>query len=163
MTFMAWPPPMWKELLLLCLVAAVFLAYWFRRNVLAELKAAPAGGRLEQVCQANNLRFLEVRQRLQGRFEPDELAALGRDLGRDYRILTYLLGHAGSVERRRLRFIERMLMADFRLVQAWFWLTLRFSERQPRGALEEMISILVRLADSLANRIAPARTGSATA
>lgn len=161
MTLMNWPPPMWRELLLLCLVAAFFLAYWFRRNVLAELKAAPSGARLEHVCQANNLRFLDVRQRLHGRLEPKELAAIGRDLGRDYRVLTYLLRHAGSLERRRLTFIERMLMADFRLVQGWFWITLRVSERHPRRALGEMVSILVRLADSLARRIAPTRAPGA--
>lgn len=163
MTLMAWYPPMWKELLLLFLVAVFFLAYWFRRNVLAELKAAPPGDRIDQVCQANHLRFLEIRQRLQGRLELEEIAGLGRDLGRDYRTLTWLLRHAGSLDRRRLRFTERMLMADFRLVQAWFWLTLRLSERRPRRALEEMVSILVRLADSLAGRIAspPARRASA--
>ncbi|MCS7316241.1 MAG: hypothetical protein RMI94_13825 [Bryobacterales bacterium] len=155
MTLMAWHPPLWSELLLLVGVATLFLAHWFRRNVLAELKAAPASGRLEQLCQANNLRFLEIRDRLKPRMEPDELAALGRQLNRDYRLLTYLLRHAGAIEGCRLRFIERMLMADFRLVQAWFWLTLRVSERAPLRALQEMISILVRLADSLAARLAP--------
>ncbi len=161
MTSMAWYPPLWTELLSLCLVGALFLAYWFRRNVLAELKAAPAGGRLEQVCQANNLKFLEIRRRLQERLEPDELAALGRELGRDYRLLTYLLHHAGYLECRAVRFVDRMLMADFRLVQTWFWLTLRLSDTQSRRALEEMISILARLADSLAARIAPSRARSA--
>lgn len=163
MTFMAWYPPMWKELLLLLLVAVLFLAYWFRRNVLAELKAAPAGARIEQVCQANHLRFHEIRQRPLGGLEPDEAASLARDLAREYRTLVWLLRHAGGAERRRLRFIERMLMADFRLVQAWFWLTLRFSERQPRRALEEMISILVRLADGLAGRIASSQARRASA
>jgi hypothetical protein len=161
MTVLAWYPPMWREALLLCLVVVLFLAYWFRRNVLAELKSQPPGEHVEAVCRANNLSFPEIEQRLGADASLEQWQNAGRALGREFKLLTFLLTHAGSVGQSRPTFTDRMLMADFRLMQASFWLTLRLANRPPRRALGEMVRILNRLADSLARRIHALRNRAA--
>jgi hypothetical protein len=163
MTLVAWPPPLWQEILLLALVVLLFLAYWFRRNVLAELKAQPPGELIEQICRANDLGFPTILERLQAGHDLQSWAMAGRVLGRDYKLLTFLLFHAGGTGRSRVTFSDRMLMADFRLMQIRYWITLSIAQRPPRQALEEMVRILGRLADSVARRVYPARSRSTTA
>ena len=163
MTLMAWSPPLWQEVLLLALVALLFLAYWFRRNVLAELKSQPPSELIEQICRANNLSFMSIEESLRAGHDLESWARAGRVLGTDYKLLTFLLLHTRGTGRSRVTFNDRMLMADFRLMQLWYWLTLRVAQRQPRRALEEMVRILGRLADSLARRIYAARSRTTTA
>ncbi|MGC8794666.1 MAG: hypothetical protein ACP5U2_14880 [Bryobacteraceae bacterium] len=157
MTLLARYPPMWKDVVLLCLLTGSFLAYWFRRNVLATLKSRQPGEHVEQVCRANDLHFLDARRRLSSGASVEILRNLAAELGRDFTLVVFLLRHAGGAAPVRPSFMERMLMLDFRLMQLWFWLSLRFSSRQPARALEEMISILSLLADALGRRLASRR------
>ncbi len=152
---------MWAEIVIL-LLGFLLVGYWFRRNTLAVLKSRAIGEPAHAVAGANRLNFLEIRQRLQaggagGRFE-----ALGHALAEDYRVLTFLLRHAGGADRPAGTLMDRMLMLDFRLMQAWFHITRRVSQRQALRALEEMSAILGQLAESMGRRLALSGPGAST-
>ncbi len=144
---------MWAQIVIV-LVALLLLFYWFRRNTLAVLKSQPIHEPAQRIAQANRLRFLEIRQRLQTGAALESFENVGRALSEDYQVLTFLLRHAGGHERVSGKLMDCMLMLDFRLMQAWFHLVRQLSHRQALRALEEMSAILGQLAESMGRRVA---------
>lgn len=149
---------MWAELLIVA-VGLLLFWYWFRRNTLAVLKSRPVEEPAYKVAQANGLRFFEIRRRLQAGSELDGFDSIGRALREDFRLLTFLLRHAGGAEPASGKLTDHMLMLDFHLMQLWFHLSRRISRRQALRALEEMSGILGQLAESMGRRLAFSRSG----
>lgn len=140
-------------LLIACLVL-VLSVYWFRYNCRSILKTGTSRDRVEYVASANQLAFLEVEARLGGDWQAAEMSVMNDSLQRDYVVLTCLLrytaapGSAFSMD-------QRMLMADFKLMQRWYSLTRRLYMTAPaRHSLAERARVLAHFADTLAARSA---------
>ena len=134
---------------LIIAVSLILFVYWFRYTCLLVLQTELSLQHVGSAVEANNLKFPLVRDDLErGRLAFDEQYAA---LESDYRIVSYLLDNAsgfrsGSIE-------ERMLLADFRLMQIWYRVTRNALQQQAQSSLSEMSSILGYFADRMGRRI----------
>ncbi len=141
------------ELLLAVFVAVLFL-YWLRYNCLAILRSATAGERVRQVAAANHLAFLDVEERLASDRGQGALDKLNQALRRDYYILTCLLRYSSGLRSGAYSFEQRMLMADFKLMQLRYMLLGRLSAGVAQRSLAEQSSILKHFANAMGERSA---------
>jgi len=112
----------------------LLFVYWFRCSCILLLRSQadqPAA------AAASRYSYAHVQQCLK---TETELAPLHGFLERDYRVLTYLLDHAPSLELERLEY--RLLVLDYKVMQGWYRLTKSAAPRQARRALTEMADIL---------------------
>jgi hypothetical protein len=84
---------------------------------------------------------LKVRESLKSEVALDPLR---ESLDRDYRVLTYLIGHAAGLELATLE--DRLLMLDYRLMQNVYRFTRGLAPAQARRCLAEMATVLAILA-----------------
>lgn len=117
----------------------VLLVYWFRYSCALLLNA-----RAESAIADSRFTWMEVQRRLGDQADLDPLQ---RALRRDYELLTYLIEHASGLGLETIE--DRLLMADYRLMQAWYRLTRRLIPTQARRAVSEMASVLNVLAGRL--------------
>jgi hypothetical protein len=135
------------------LISGALLIYWFRYTCLLLLSTRPAKDHASRVAAANGLQFLEIRGARIGQAEPSELPALQRMLERDYQIVTFLLEHAAGLEIGGLTLEQRLLMLDFRLMQAISALGKLLGVNRVRAAVQEMAEVVARLAEALGERV----------
>ncbi|MBI1894980.1 MAG: hypothetical protein HYZ57_02170 [Acidobacteria bacterium] len=133
-------------------VSVALFLYWFRYSCLLILSGRGSRDYAAHVASANQLSFLEARNRLMN--GGNTLDQLRDSLDRDYRLLIYLLRHAANYKVAGKPLDERMLIIDFYLMRAWYALARKFSEPLARAALLEMTSILNHLANSMGERLA---------
>lgn len=117
---------------LIIVFSLVLFLYWFRYSCLLLLRS-----RASEPIADHRFEYASVRHALK---EGSELDPLHRALDRDYRLLTYLLDHAAGLELERLEY--RLLALDYRVMQAWYWLTRSTAPRQARRALDERAEVL---------------------
>jgi hypothetical protein len=139
-----------SELLIACLVL-VLGAYWFRYNCRSILKTESSRDRAREVASANQLGFADIDERLETELAADQLDNLSRSLLRDYKVLTCLLRYTAPPGRTH-DVEQRLLMADFRLMQCWYVLTRLYLRGPARRSLDERARILIRFANTLAQR-----------
>jgi hypothetical protein len=137
--------------------SALLLAYWFRYTCLLILSARTTRDYAAQVVTANRLSFVEVQARLRSRPAAD-LDHLHNLLDQDYRVVSYLLKHAGWSESSG-RLESNMLAVDYRLMQAWYGITRSISSGAACRALDEMSRVVAHFANTMGERAA----GSAAA
>jgi len=124
--------------ILILVLSAALLIYWFRFCCLGLLKyhaEAPI------LTPGQRFNFPAVRERLQ---DESDLDPLHRSLDRDYRIVAYLLQHAAGLGGQSLE--NRLLLMDYKLMQAWYWVTRSVAPALARRALSERAEILSCLA-----------------
>src|SRR5690348_7441396 len=107
---------------LILTISAALLVYWFRFCCLGLLRNY--ADRATTVPK-DRFNFPAVAERLQS--EPD-LDSLHRSLDRDYQIVSYLLRHAAGLGGQSVE--HRLLLLDYKLMQAWYWLTRRSAPAQ---------------------------------
>jgi hypothetical protein len=126
---------------LILVISLALLVYWFRFCCLALLRNYADQPLLGP---PNRYNFPVVRERLQ---TESDLDPLDRSLDRDYRIVTYLLQHASGLGGQSVE--HRLLLMDYKLMQAWYWLTRKSAPAQARKALSERVAILGCLANKM--------------
>jgi hypothetical protein len=138
---------------LIILVSAALLAYWFRYTCVLILGTRTGKDRALELATANGLRFPQIQGQLVREAPLADLPALQKALESDYRLLTYLVEHTAGLEVDGLTLEQRMLMLDFKamgLVCAFSgWVGIN----RTRAALEEMSSVLNYLANAVGERI----------
>jgi hypothetical protein len=139
--------------ILIILVSAALLAYWFRYTCVLILRTRTAKDYAAGMATANDLRFHEIRGRLVLDAPVADLPALQKALESDYRLLTYLVEHTAGLEVGGLTIEQRMLMLDFKAMRLVCVLSRWLGIDRARGALEEMSSILNHLANAMGERI----------
>jgi hypothetical protein len=118
----------------------VLFAYWFRYSCILLLR-----NRAEQKTASDDrFQIASVRQRLKTELELDPLHA---SLQRDYNVFSYLVRHAAGFELET--FEDRLLVWDYKFMQAWYRLTRTAAPQQARAALVEMAEILGVLVDRI--------------
>ena len=131
--------------------SVLLFGIWFRYTCLWIVSAKTALDYAGDVAVANQLSFLEVQSRLHDRnitdFDPLRAA-----LEHDYALITYLLknaAHSTSDE----SFIEtRMLAMNYRLLDAWYRVSRRFSTEAACRALEDMSLVVAHFANVMGER-----------
>ncbi len=138
--------------LLIIVVSAGLLVYWFRYTCVLILRARAPKDFAVSLATANNLEFREVQERLSQQQLAD-LPELERSLIRDYRVITFLLAHAANLEAGGMTLERRMLMLDFQLMRVLYAVTRRIAAPQARASLQEMSRIVAYFADVVGERV----------
>src|SRR2546422_3629656 len=134
-------------------VSLALFVYWFRYTVILIMQTRSAPEYAQKVATANQLSFVDVRQKLHARTETENLNGLWKALQRDYRVLKYLLGHAATVEAGSYTAEQRLLMLNFRLMSLWFAAVSRFRPNAAKVALLEMSGILEYFANVMGRQL----------
>src|SRR5829696_1664665 len=129
------------------LFSAALLLYWFRYTCILLIRNGVEDFRAASAAVQNNFSFGDVQSRL---VSTAELDPLHTSLQRDYQVLTYLVRHASGLE--LASFEERLLVWDYKLMQAWYTVTRTAAPQQAREALGEMASVLSILAGRIGQR-----------
>src|SRR5512146_735161 len=103
---------------LIIVFCAALLVYWFRYTCILLVRHGSEESETFSGAAQTNFHFRDVQTRLQSE---EELDPLERALRRDYEVLRYLLRHASGLALDG--FEERMLVWDYRLMQAWYAVT----------------------------------------
>jgi hypothetical protein len=141
---------MLSELLIATLVLALG-AYWFRYNCRAILRTQSSLERAKQVASANQLAFAGIDEHLDAGLTAAQLDNLNEALVRDYKVITCLLRYTAP-SRGGHDAEQRLLMADFRILQWWYALTHLYLRGAARRSLDERARILIHFANTLAAR-----------
>ena len=124
--------------------------YWFRYGCLLILASEMTRDYREEVAEANQLSFPEVRSRLR-KHDVSDLASLHKRLEADLVIISYLLGHTPTIGSDR-RPEDAMLKIHYRTMSIWFLLTRHLKSEAAARALEEMSLVVAHLANQLGER-----------
>lgn len=122
---------------------------WFRFTCSSILSTKPNKDYRQQVIQANQLKFLDLQKDLKETRQRQELDRIHSDLQRDYQLLTFLLRHGAAFQFGPNSAERRLLMIDFTVLRFWYGVSRRLVLVNPRSPLDEMISILSHLANSM--------------
>jgi len=110
----------------------VLFVYWFRYSCMLLLR----NGATLPAVGSQPFHYTSVQDGLRNGLELDPLH---RSLEHDYRVLTYLLEHATSLELEQLEC--RLLVLDYRLMRSWYRLTKSAAPAHARRALAEMADV----------------------
>jgi hypothetical protein len=135
-------------------VSCLLFAFWFRSACLLILVAKPTRDYARGVAIANQLAFREVQEALCNPNSAD-LRKLRDALDRDFRVLSYLLKHAGAVHDSVLE--RRMLWIDYWAMGAWCSAASLISPLKARRALQEMAMVVAHFASTLGEQLAIGR------
>ena len=127
---------------------------WFRYTCLLILAAETPRDHSEQVAEANNLAFLEVREDLR-KHDAANLDRLHNCLAADFAILARLRERINTAMLNP-GLEDVMLMIHFRTISTCFRLTRNHLQGFALDALEEMSVVVVHLANQLGERQATA-------
>ncbi len=144
------------ELAVTAIIAAgsiVLFGYWFRYTCLLIVSAKTALDYAGAVAAANQLSFLDVQSRLRGR-DVTDFDPLHAALERDYAVITYLLKNAAHSGAGESSIETRMLAMNYRLMDAWYQVSRRFSTEAACRALEDMSQVVAHFANVMGERSA---------
>ena len=130
--------------------STALFCYWFRYGCLLILASEMTRDYSEEVAEANQLSFPEVRTRLR-KHDVSDLDGLHKCLEADLVIISYILGHTPAIGSDR-RLEEAMLKIHYRSMSIWFLLTRRLKGEAAAVALEEMSLVVAHLANQLGER-----------
>jgi hypothetical protein len=111
---------------LIAIVSVVLLAYWFRYTCILLLRSNAEQPSLDR---------------------DRDLDPLRQSLERDYRMLTYVWRHAANLGDQSIE--ERILMADFKIMRAWYFVARSVAPAQARRAIAEMGAVVTFLGQKL--------------
>jgi hypothetical protein len=138
---------------LISVVSAGLLVYWFRYTCLLILQAHSSKDHAAGLVAANSLKYPEVQARLLQGASAVELPVLQRSLESDYVLVTYLMKHTAGLRVGGVTIEQRMLMIDFEVMRLVCWISRRLAVPQARAALTEMSGILGHLAGVMGERL----------
>jgi len=136
---------MFASVLIIVLCSAL-LFYWFRYSCILLLRNSAEQVSGLNLAMQGTFQCADIQDRLR----TAELVPLHAALQRDYQVLTYLVRHASSVKLES--FEEKLLVWDFKLMRAWYWVTKTAAPKQAREALREMASVLTILSGRIGQR-----------
>lgn len=139
--------------------SVILFVYWFRYTCVLILSTRTAHDYGPQVAQANQLRFIEMQERLRPDAQPAAAMALDdirTALDRDYRLVSYLLRHGSSMDKAAGGLERQMLAIDYVAMKVWFAVTRKLAMPQARTALQEMSDIVAHFANAMGERAAAA-------
>jgi len=134
-------------------ICLFLFVYWFRSTVILIQRTGWKGSYARSIASANQLSFVGVKDQLHGQAPDNDLPNLFQALQRDYKVLTYLLGHA-AIQAGSYTTEQRILMLNFRLMGLWFSAIRRLRPAHAKLALLEMSGTLEYFANVMGHRFA---------
>jgi len=116
--------------ILIIVFSSVFLVYWFRYTCILLVRNGAEEVRGFDPAAQGSFNFAEIQNRLRSE---DQLDPLHSALQRDYQVLTYLVRHASGLQIES--FEDRLLVWDYKVMQAWYAVTKTAAPEQARAAL----------------------------
>jgi len=140
--------------IIIIVISTVLFVYWFRYTCVLILRTRNVRDYAKQVAEVNHLSFVTAREQLATASQDRQLAfdRLHESLDRDYRVVSYLLRHAGTHNGQSIE--ELMLRLDYQIMRACYYLARPFSRSSARQVLIERASIISRLAQAMGERVA---------
>jgi hypothetical protein len=129
--------------------SGILLVYWFRYCCILLIRTHAEQQEAAIPASSAQFSFHQVRERLQ---TETELDTLRRSLDRDFALFTYLLEHAVGLKASSLE--DRLLVADYKVMQCWYRLTRSAAPQYARNALDEMAAVLGMLVGKMGERAA---------
>ncbi len=127
--------------------------YWLRMTIVSILRR-DLRQEAANVAAANGLAFQKVRQALDRRVDADTAGTLSGILREDFRLLSYLLRYAATVNVGRCTREEWLLMADFHALRFATQMLRRISPAASRACLVEMTAVVEHFAGVMGRRMA---------
>lgn len=137
--------------ILIIVFSVALFVYWFRYTCLLILSARTAQDYARQVAEANQLGFLDT-QTILADAAGVSLDAVHSALSRDYRVITYLLSHAGNLQGGENGLEQLMLRVDFRIMSALYSVLPKGSPDYAKKVLSEMADIISHFANTMGER-----------
>jgi hypothetical protein len=133
-------------------ISTALFVYWFRYTCVLILRTRDARDYAQHVAEVNHLTFLTAQQQLAGTQDKKEsFDKLHESLDRDYRVISYLLRHAGTQNGQSIE--EFMLRVDYQIMRGCYFLSRPFSASSARRFLAERASIISHLANAMGERV----------
>jgi len=126
-------------------LSAGLLVYWFRYSCILLLRNSLAETR--ETAVDSQFSYRQVREQLRGAVPMDGFESA---LERDYRLLTYLIGHTAGLNLNPIE--DRLLVLDYRVMQVYYRVVRSAAPASARRALAEMADVLSVLAGRLGER-----------
>ena len=139
------------SIIIIVLSTALFV-YWFRYTCVLILRTRDARDYAQHVAEVNHLTFLTAQQQLaDAQDKKESFDKLHESLDRDYRVVSYLLRHAGTQSGQSIE--ELMLRLDYQIMRTCYYVSRPFSV-SARRFLVERASIISHLANAMGERVA---------
>lgn len=139
--------------ILIIVISTALFVYWFRYTCVLMLRTRNPREYAQQVAKVNQLSFVDAREQLSAIQDRNAaLDPLHRSLDRDYRVVSYLLRHAGTQNGQSIE--EHMLRLDYQIMRLSYFVVRRFSRASAAQALLERASIIGHLANVMGERVA---------
>ena len=139
--------------IIIIVISTILFAYWFRYTCVLILRTRNVRNYARQVAEVNHLSFLTAQQQLTATENREQaFDSLHASLDRDYRVVSYLLRHAGTQGGQSIE--EHMLRLDYQVMRACYFIAKPFSPSSARQALLERASIISHLANAMGERVA---------
>ena len=138
--------------IIIIVISTILFAYWFRYTCVLILRTRNVRNYARHVAEVNHLSFLTAQQQLTEQENREQaFDSLHASLDRDYRVVSYLLRHAGTQSGQTIE--EHMLRLDYQVMRACYFLAKPFSPSSARQALIERASIIGHLANAMGERV----------
>ena len=139
--------------IIIIVISTILFAYWFRYTCVLILRTRNVRNYARQVAEVNHLSFLTAQQQLTAAENREQaFDSLHASLDRDYRVVSYLLRHAGTQGGQSIE--EHMLQLDYQVMRVCYFIAKPFSPSSARQALLERASIISHLANAMGERVA---------
>jgi len=139
--------------IIIIVISTALFVYWFLYTCVLILRTRDARDYAQHVAEVNHLTFLTAQQQLAAAQDRKEsFDKLHESLDRDYRVVSYLLRHAGTQSGQSIE--ELMLRLDYQIMRACYYVSRPFSASSARRFLVERASIISHLANAMGERVA---------
>lgn len=132
--------------------SSLLFAYWFRFTCLLILSAKTAQDYTAAVASAHKLSFPLIQVRIQQSTTRD-FDGLKDMLDRDYALVLQIMS---QMEAGRSGIERNMLSVHYFLTGAWYRVSVHFSEKYGRQALEQMVQVVAYFANTVGEASASA-------
>jgi|JI102314DRNA_FD_contig_31_4069289_length_519_multi_21_in_0_out_0_1 hypothetical protein len=145
------------SVVIIILSLAMFV-YWFRYSCILILESSWNEDQAQIIAAQNELSFSTIEDALAGAESAQAMDRVRDSLDRDLDRVLALLSNCPSVQEAGQSLECRMLMLDYRLMQAWYAVTRSTASPKAQHALREMALVVGYLAGECGDHLATART-----
>ena len=143
------------SIVIIILSMAMFV-YWFRYSCLLILEACWSEEEAKAGAGSQNLGLAQLELQLAQASTAIDLDRVRKSLDRDLQVVQAMAQNCGELQVGGASLESRLLMIDYRMMQAWFAVTRPFAGPKAQNALREMSQIVAYLAAESETRLAAA-------
>ncbi|MBL8237764.1 MAG: hypothetical protein JNM66_10120 [Bryobacterales bacterium] len=143
---------------MIIILSLAMFVYWFRYSCVLILESDWSEDQARAIASQNGLSFSRIEDSLTGAESAQALDKVRDSLDRDLDRVLALLSKCPGVQEAGQSLECRMLMLDYRLMQAWYAVTRSTASPKAQHALREMALVVGYLAGECGDHLATARS-----